>query len=351
MLTKEKIAGIAQKEGKIYSGDIARHFGVSRQYASGLISELVAEGRLVKIGKTRAAFYVSLAYAKKNQGIIPNYFSQSFLNKNLEEHAVLEQIENSLPRIKRLPENIRSVFTYAFSEMLDNAVEHSESKEVLVETSIQDKYLLFQVRDYGIGVFKNVMAQRKLKSELEAIQDLLKGKTTTMPKSHSGQGIFFTSKVGDVFALESFDYKLTVDNTLPDVFVEKTKNSVKGTLVKFQISIESGKHLNNVFKRYTNIDEESDYGFDKTEIQVKLYTIGGVYISRSQARRVLSGLEKFKTIIFDYNNVPVVGQAFADEIYRVFRNRHPGIVIQEKNMLEGVKFMVERTKNEAKKTL
>lgn len=339
---------MAGKEGRISTKNLAESFGVSRQYASGLVSKIVGEGRLFKIGKTRGAFYVSPEYLKKNQGIIPNYFSKSLKNKDLEEHKVLEDVENSLPGLKRLPENIRSIFTYAFSEMLNNAIEHSKSEKISVEVNIQDKTLSFRVRDYGIGVFKNVMKKRKLKSELEAIQDLLKGKTTTTPKSHSGEGIFFTSKTGDVFTLESFNRNLVINNILPDVFVGKPQEFLKGTLVKFQISVNSKRHLNNIFKKYTNIGKDSDYGFDKTEVYIKLYTIGGVYISRSQARRVLSGLDKFKAVVLDYDKVPVIGQAFADEIYRVFRNKRPDIKIESVNMQEGVKFMVNRAQKGVK---
>lgn len=349
MLTKEKILDIARKGGKVSTGDLAGHFGVSRQYASGLVSELVREGRLFKIGKTRGAFYVSPAYLKKNPGIIPNYYSKSLENKGLEEHRVLEDIENSLQRLKKLPDNIRSIFTYAFSEMLNNAIEHSKSGKISVEVNMGGETLSFQVRDYGIGVFRNVMKQRKLKSELEAIQDLLKGKTTTTPKSHSGEGIFFTSKVGDVFTLESFRQGLIVDNTLPDVFVEEPRGSPRGTLVKFQIGLNSKRRLNDVFKKYTNIGKGSDYGFDKTEVYIKLYTIGGVYISRSQARRVLAGLDKFRVVVLDYDKVPVVGQAFTDEIYRVFKNKHPDIKIESVNMQDGVRFMVEHAKKEIRK--
>ncbi len=80
-----------------------------------------------------------------------------------------------------------------------------------------------------------------------------------------------------------------------------------------------------------------------------MYTLGGVHISRSQARRVLSGLEKFKVITMDYARVPMIGQAFADEIYRVFKQKHPGIRIENENMNEAARFMVERAINEAKK--
>lgn len=267
----------------------------------------------------------------------------------MEEHKVLDQIEQAFPRLKSLPENIRSIFTYAFSEMLNNAIEHSTSVRIGVEVTIQGGVLSFVVRDSGIGVFRNVKKKRKLKSEFEAIQDLMKGKTTTMPKSHSGEGIFFTSKVGDLFILDSFGRQLIVNNKIPDIFVNRTKKIKFGTKVVFKIDISSPRHLNELFRQYTNQTEDSDYGFDKTMIQVKLYTFGGVHISRSQARRILAGLEKFKVILFDFNKVPLVGQAFADEIFRVFHNRHPNIRLETENMNEGVRFMVERSKNEAEK--
>src|SRR3989338_4144426 len=170
-----------------------------------------------------------------------------------------------------------------------------------------------------------------------------------MPKSHSGEGIFFTSKAGDVFVLDSFGYRLSVNTIKPNIAIHHLSTKKRGTRVVFRINTDSNRHLNDVFKKYTNLAEEGDYGFDKTEIRVKLFTVGGVHISRSQARRILSGLEKFKIILLDFDQVPIVGQAFADEIYRVFQSKHPDIAIQEENMSEGVKFMIKRAKNEARK--
>jgi UTP-glucose-1-phosphate uridylyltransferase len=57
---------------------------------------------------------------------------------------------------------------------------------------------------------------------------------------------------------------------------------------------------------------------------------------------VLTGLEKFKSIILDFDKVPTVGQAFADEIFRVFQQRYRNIKITPINMIEPVKFMVDR---------
>ncbi len=349
MITKTKIIEIAKKKGRIVSADLAEKFSVSRQYASRLLKDLVASGELIKFGTTRDAFYV-LPEKARQYGERSYRYAKSYKNDALEEHRVLAQIEQTFPALKHLPENIQSIFTYAFSEMLNNAIEHSESERIQVEVSIPNRMLTFHIRDYGIGVFRNVMKQRNLKSELEAIQDILKGKTTTMPKSHSGEGIFFTSKTADVFILDSFGYQLIVNNEIPDVFIKSVKKVTRGTSVTFSISAHAKRHLNDIFKKYTQITDNDDYGFDKTKIHVKLYTIGGVHISRSQARRVLVGLEKFKVVVFDFDKVPTVGQAFADEIFRVFHQRHPDIKLLTEGMNEGVKFMVERAKHEAKKS-
>ncbi|MFA6458191.1 MAG: DUF4325 domain-containing protein [Patescibacteria group bacterium] len=347
MTIKEKILAIAKQKGKVTVADLAQHFSASRQYLNRLIKGLVTDGKLIKFGVTRYAFYVLPAQAKAHQEVFSAQYLKTFKNKDLEEHKVFAQIERAFPKLKKLPDNINSIFTYAFSEMLNNAIEHSKSARIGVEVSLSGKMLTFIIQDSGIGVFRNVMRERKLRSEFEAMQDILKGKTTTMPKSHSGEGIFFTSKAGDLFTLDSFGYQMIVDNNLPDVFVKTVKKLKRGTRVTFQISLKSKQHLDAVFKQYTNLAGGSDYGFDKTEIRVKLYALGGVHISRSQARRVLAGLEKFKIIVFDFAKVPTVGQAFADEVFRVFHRKYPRIKLEVEHMAEGVRFMVERAQHEA----
>lgn len=349
MANKDKILQLIEQKGRVTAREITEAIEVSRQYVNLVISGLVAEDKVVKIGGTRGAFYVSKAYIAEHPEIVPNTLKKRYVNKSLEEHKVFLEIEDQLLQLKDLTENVRSIFTFAFSEMFNNAIEHSGSKIISVEVTIRDKFLSFIVNDAGVGVFRNIMKKRNLKSEIEAIQDLLKGKTTTMPRTHSGEGIFFTSKAGDMFTLDSFGQMLVINNLTHDISARHASAVKRGTRVIFKINTDSDRHLNDVFKKYTNINDDSDYGFDKTEIRVKLYTSGGVHISRSQARRILEGLEKFKVILLDFENVPLVGQAFVDEIYRVFQNAHPDILIQEENMSEGVKFMVERAKNEAKK--
>lgn len=338
MELKDTILSIAKSKKRFKTSDVLRIVKneYSRQYVARITSELVSEKKLVKSGSTNNSAYC----LPSNIASLGNSAKKRLKNIDLQEHEVLEQIKSLAPFTLQLRDNVRSIFDYAFSEMLNNAIEHSKSESIDIEVSKRDHFLRFTIRDFGIGVFRNVMNKRSLKSEYEAMQDLLKGKTTTAPRAHSGEGIFFTSKSADTFVLESFGFKMIVDNQAKDVFFEKQKRSTLGTKVSYEIQLTSKKHTIDIFNHYqVNPD---DFAFNKTEVQVKLYTIGTVHVSRSQARRIVSGLDKFEAIVLDFDKVPSIGQGFVDEIFRVFKDRHPRITITPVNMTESVEFMVKR---------
>lgn len=301
----------------------------------------MSEGRLIKGGSTRGAFYALPRYAAD----LGFRFKKRLRNRSLREDDVLDALRRKATILTRLKANVSDIFAYAFSEMLNNAIEHSTSKFIEIEASISEGTVTFVVDDFGVGVFKNVMRKHHLESELEAIQDLLKGKTTTAPEGHSGEGIFFTSKAGDVLVLESFKYTLRVDNMVGDVFIGERRRSKRGTKVIFSVSETSTRRLIDIFARHATMLGEP--AFDKSEIHVKLYTLGTVHISRSQARRLLSGLNRFRAVTLDFDGVETIGQGFADEIFRVFRRGHPQIALSPINMNSAVRFMVDRASSEA----
>jgi len=332
-----KIKEILKSRKRVSSTEIARHFGFTRQYASQILRKMTDAGETVKFGSTRAAFYTLPEFIDE---IGPSAAHRRLKNQNIKEHEVFDDLVAAFPVFRTVSEHARNIVHYAFSEMLNNAIEHSKSKNIEVKMENDGGVIRFVVSDFGIGVFRNVMRQRHLKSELEAMQDLLKGKVTSDPKAHTGEGIFFTSKTADRFVLESFGFRMIVDNTIPDVFFQEEKRINRGTRVIFTISRDTNRHLNKIFEKYQS--KPGSYAFDKTVVHIRLFTMGTIYVSRSQARRILVGLEKFKKIILDFDRVPNVGQAFADEIFRVFQSRHPKISINPVNMNETVRFMVER---------
>lgn len=338
MDTRAAILQIANNKKTFKTADVVEKLGgkISRQYISALISNMVKEGVLLKGGSTASAFYALLV----NSDSIEETIKLRLKRTQIEEHTVFNKLRDRYNFVRGFSENIQSILFYAFTEMLNNAIEHSKSENIEIEIKKEKSNITFIVNDFGIGVFKNVMKQRKLRSEIEAMQDILKGKTTTQPHSHTGEGIFFTSKIADVFLLESFKYRLRVDNLIKDVFFEELKPIKNGTRVVFTISNQSQKHLSDVFNKF--VVNPGEPGFNKTEILVRLFTQGTIYISRSQARRILSGLDKYKTVVLDFDKVTTIGQAFADEIFRVYQQSYPQVRIQPINMIEPVKFMVDR---------
>lgn len=340
---QESILNFVAKAGSTTSPEVARFLGVSRQQAHALLRTLVRSGRLIRLGKTRSSHYLP------SGGLLPirDEIILTLENEDLKEHEVLANVRERFVPLRLASENVRSIFEYTFSEMLNNAIDHSQSKRIEVSVAISGnttqgdpELLSFVVRDYGVGVFRNVQQQRALISELEAMQDLLKGKVTTAPEAHSGQGIFFSSKAADRFSLRSYGWEMRIDNTLPDIFFLKDETPVEGTEVRFDVAYHSPRHLIDVFRAFESEDGEQD--FDRTEIHVRLFIHGTIHVSRSQARRILVGLDKFKRITLDFDRVPVIGQAFADEIFRVFRIRHPDIRIDVIHANEAVQFMINR---------
>jgi len=112
-----------------------------------------------------------------------------------------------------------------------------------------------------------------------------------------------------------------------------------------QISFSSKRRAEQIFNEYSKSDS-IDSGikkFDKTHILVTLSKLEEErYISRSQAKRILIGLEKFREIILDFRDITTVGQGFVDEIFRVFKNEHPETIIKYCNANKDVEFMIKR---------
>ncbi len=338
MNTQETILKLAKKGDRITSSEVVKSLGVSRQLAHRFIKQLVEKGQLIKFGTTLNSFYTT----PEKANIITDKITQRIQNGDTQEHEVLKILERKSPLLSLLSDNIRSIFDYSFSEMTNNAIDHSFSKTFTVTVG-KNKNLIFDVKDSGIGVFHSIQKNKDLPNELEAIPELLKGKTTTMPQAHSGEGIFFTSKISDLFILESHKLKLVIDNRNDDITVIPLNRFVKGTHVHFEIDLQSKKHISDVFLKYQSDPDE--LAFDTTDIHVRLYTMGSVHVSRSQARRILNNLDKFKVITLDFDKVPNIGQAFADEIFRIFLEKHPHIKIIPVNANETVNFMIQRAIN------
>ena len=71
---------------------------------------------------------------------------------------------------------------------------------------------------------------------------------------------------------------------------------------------------------------------------------GEKLVSRAQAKELIRRFENSKTITLDFAGVTEIGQAFGDEIFRVFQNAHQDIQLVPINMAPVVLQMVSRAK-------
>jgi len=255
--------------------------------------------------------------------------------RGLEESRVFNEVDLRLRLKNSLRRNVYTIVSYALTEMVNNAIEHSKSKKVALRVGISPGGLRFFVKDWGNGAYRNVQTKFRLESEFAAMEHLFKGKQTTDPKRHSGEGIFFTSRIADRFMLRSHGIRVTFDNLLGDTFVQEPRY-LKGTEVFFEIKRLSRKSLSDLFRKFS-----SGVTFDRSEVRVKL-TVDEGLLSRSQGRRLVAGLEKFRRIAFDFKGVKEVGQGFVDEIFRVFATSHPKIKLTYTHAVPGVRFMIRR---------
>jgi anti-sigma regulatory factor (Ser/Thr protein kinase) len=327
--TRDRIVALFAAGKPRAAGDVARAMRISRQAAHRHLAALVASGDLRAEGRGRGARY-------RDAGSLPQ--SRSYPRAVISEDRVWRELADSTRAIRALGPDARSVFNYGFTEMLNNAIEHSGSRKVQVRFEQIPRGLAFEIVDEGRGVYANVRKTLGLASDLDALQEISKGKLTTLPEGHTGEGIFFTSKVADVFELESGRLRWIVDNVRGDVAVGQVPVR-KGTRVRFEAGTKPRRKLADVFAEYT-----VDLEFRKTRVVIKLFTLGTRFVSRSEARRVVTGLERFSEAILDFEKVEEVGQGFADEVFRVWAKAHRNTDLTPTNMSEPVAFMVERAR-------
>ena len=320
-------------ESELLTGqELCKNFGISRQALNKHIKTLIETGKIVKQGRTRGAVY---RIGTKLKGNTVEKICRIISLFGAHEDQVFDDFNAILSTKKMLDKTIYDILYYSFTEMLNNVIDHSNSEKCSISISLDMYKVKFTIRDTGIGVFNSIYRKFGLPDESSAVGELIKGKTTTMKERHSGEGIFFTSKLGDVVSLRSHGLKIIFDNIRKDVFVQK-KRFIQGTQVDFEISRHSKRKIAECFHQFA--PEEFDYKFDKTSILVKLFQKD--YVSRSEAKRLVSGLDKFKEVILDFKDVDSMGQGFADELFRVFMSGHPGIKVQVTNAGDPVKIML-----------
>lgn len=310
----------------------AEHFAITRQAVSKHLQRLTSERSLAESGQTRNRIYklAPLSEWSRTYKITPE-LAEDLIWTNEVRAAV-----------DLLPENVLNIWHYGFTEMFNNAIDHSGGTEISVHVKKTAANTEMVLLDNGIGIFKKIQTELNLLDERHAILELSKGKLTTDPKRHTGEGIFFTSRMFDSFDILSGGIFFSHAFGKPEDWILERDKFDSGTMVWMKIHNHTSRTTKKIFDQYSSGD---DYGFTKTVVPVKLAQYGNDrLISRSQAKRLLARIELFKTVIFNFTDVDSIGQAFADEIFRVFANQHPEVELLTTHANSEVRRMIDRAK-------
>lgn len=308
---------------------VAAQLGLSPSRVNIQVRALVAGGYLHKVGTTRPTYALGA-----NRRFLRDY-PRAGLAEDRVWHGDL------LPLLDHLPRNVLDIAHHGVTEMVNNAVDHSDAEWVVVRMDLRDGGLRFEIEDDGIGIFRKITRALDLPDERLALLELSKGKLTTDPRRHSGEGIFFTSRMFDSFLIASeglvFDHDADYDE---DLLVDG--DTAPGTRVEMQIATDSTRTARSVIDEFSSGPD--DYSFAKTIVPVRLAKVGNEnLVSRSQAKRLLQRVDRFRCVVLDFTEVTGIGQAFADEIFRVFANEHPEVELLATHAVPEVQQMIRRT--------
>lgn len=323
------------------ASEAALRTSLSRVAASRRLLRLTQAGYLLRHGQgTRPTYQWGTRRFWRGQATVAELRSQGG------EFAVWEQ--HLAPLLQDLPVQTVNLASIAFTEMLNNALDHAQAVRVAMGLHVADGRLQMFVADDGVGIFRHIAQALKLFDTRLALLELAKGKFTTAPEGHSGMGVFVSSRMLDGFAIESggivFDRRVAQASLAPFTWVDIARclDAPPATVVRMDLDVATTRTAAEVYARYFDPDEVGDEAFHTTEVPVRLAQLSSQLISRSQAKWVVERATQFRTVVLDFEGVALVGQAFADEIFRVFATAHPEVRLRRVNTSPEVEGLLRR---------
>lgn len=307
---------------------VAQRLSISRTSARNQLNKLVEAQWLQRDGVSRKAVYK------------PGALRQVVRRYNLD--GLQEDLPWSQDFAGRfeLKANVARIAQHVFTELLNNAIDHSGGASVTVSMRQTPTQLQLLVSDDGRGVFQTVAERFQITDPTVAMLELAKGKLTSQPQAHTGRGLFFSAKLADIFDLHANDTAFQQREWQRDQWWQRSRPACRvGTSVYVAICVDTERTLDQVLHRYSL--DGAGYGFERTVVPLKLITQEQSGLeSRAQARRVASRLAQFRRVELDFEGLADVGHGFTDELFRVFGAQHPELQLVPVNMAPRVAAMI-----------
>jgi anti-sigma regulatory factor (Ser/Thr protein kinase) len=238
-----------------------------------------------------------------------------------------------------LPDNVARMVQHAFTELLNNAIDHSEGTSVTVSLRQNATQAQLLVSDDGRGLFDKIRERFAIDDPVLVMLELAKGKLTSAPERHTGRGLYFSARLADIVDLHANANAFQHRDWEGAGWRRSRALARQGTSIYLAIALDTRRTLDAVM-RAASLDGEG-YGFERTSVPLRLLSAAGCLESRAQAKRVTARLSQFHCAQMDFDGVTDIGHGFADELFRVFAREHPTVDLVPTNMTPRVAAMVQ----------
>ena len=323
----QSITAAALRHGSALPERLMAQFSINKRAALALLGELVAAHWLVREGSARSPHY--------KPGPLRQVVQRYALATLREDQAWAQDFA---PFFELRP-SVARLAQHAFSELLNNAIDHSGGSQVTLSLRQTAMHLQLLVSDDGCGLFDCIQRSFDIADPQMAMLELSKGKLTTQPEQHSGHGLFFTSRLADIFDLHANAAAYRFCSAESGHWAKGRPLARPGTSIYWAVALDSPRSLQAVLQAHSV--ESQAHCFDSTALPLHLMLGPQVGLeSRGQAKRVLSLLPQFRRAELDFSGVDEIGHGFADELFRVLPRLFPEIELRPVGMAPNVAAMV-----------
>jgi STAS-like domain of unknown function (DUF4325) len=211
----------------------------------------------------------------------------------------------------------------------------------LVTVSVRQTSLHLQllVSDDGCGIFERIQQTHQIIDPTLAMLELSKGKLTSQPDRHRGHGLFFTSRLADMFDLHANHLAFQLRGWDRRRWFAGEPTARDGSSVYAAIALDTERTLDAVLRAHST--DGAGFAFETTQVPLGLIAGDGTALeSRAQAKRVASRLQRFRRAEVDFSGIADVGHGFADELFRVFSRENPALELVPVGMAPRVAEMI-----------
>ena len=299
-----------------HSHDLAAHLeertGASRRIALTALRRLVEAQWLSRSGSARRPVYAAGALRQ---------VARSYTLFGLQEDLPWQR--DFAPHFA-LPPAVARMVQHGFTELVNNAADHSGGSSVTVSLRQTPSHVQLLVSDDGCGVFDKICAAFDIQDAQHAMLELSKGRLTSQPAQHTGRGLFFSAQLADVFDIHANNTAFQRRAWETNGWKVGKPLPRQGSSIYMAIALDSKRTLDQVLEAWS-IDGNG-IEFDQTTIALCLLAGPGQPLeTRAQARRVVARLPTFKRVEISFEGVTDVGHGFVDELFRVFGRAHPEV--------------------------